>query len=88
MLSKYEKKKQKRLQADIKSMTMKKSESAPEEVSVVEERKTKAAAVSLSRIFTDKDFAKIDAAQVKKSLNLSKSQRKRRAGDDITETAR
>jgi len=88
MLSKYEKKKQKRLQADIKSMTMKKSESAPEEVSVVEERKTKAAAVSLSRILTDKDFAKIDAAQVKKSLNLSKSQRKRRAGDDITETAR
>merc|ERR1712136_152533 len=64
----------------------KKTGAVSEDVSVVEERKTKAAAISLSRILTDKDFAKIDAAQVKKQLLLSKSQRKRRADDDITET--
>lgn len=87
MLSKYEKKKQKRMEADKKRMKKSnKAKTVAEDVSVVEDRKTKAAAVSLSRILTDKDFAKIEAAQVKKQLLYSKSQAKRRADDDITDT--
>jgi len=87
VLSKYEKKKQKRMEADKKRMKKSnKAKTVAEDVSVVEDRKTKAAAVSLSRILTDKDFAKIEAAQVKKQLLYSKSQAKRRADDDITDT--
>merc|ERR1712071_203037 len=84
-LSKWEKKKQKRMQSDLKSMR-KKTVAEAEDVSVMEERKTKAAAVSLNRILTDKDFARIDAAQVKKQVQATKSQKKRNAGDDITES--
>nr|CAG4650821.1 EOG090X030C [Simocephalus serrulatus] len=84
-LSKREKKKQKRISKDLKRM-QKKTEVSPEDPSLVEERKTKAAAVSLSRILTDKDFSKIDAAQVKKQMEASKAKRKRKVADDLDDT--
>ena len=64
----------------------KRTESAPEDPTVIEERKAKAAAVSLSRILTDKDFSRIDAAQVKKQLEASKARRKRKIADDLDDS--
>nr|CAG4636856.1 EOG090X030C [Ceriodaphnia reticulata] len=84
-LSKRDKKKQKRISKDLKRM-QKRAESAPEDPTVVEERKAKAAAVSLSRILTDKDFSRIDAAQVKKQLEASKARRKRKIADDLDDS--
>ncbi|XP_032786649.2 protein SDA1 homolog [Daphnia magna] len=84
-LTKQEKKKQKRINKDLKR-SRKKTVAAAEDPSVIEERKIKAAAVSLSRILTDKDFAKIDAAQVKKQLDASKARQKRKIADDLDDT--
>ncbi len=84
-LSKRDKKKQKRISKDLKRM-QKRTESAPEDPTLIEERKAKAAAVSLSRILTDKDFSRIDAAQVKKQLEASKARRKRKIADDLDDS--
>ncbi|KAI9557356.1 hypothetical protein GHT06_017184 [Daphnia sinensis] len=84
-MTKQEKKKQKRIEKDLKR-SRKKTVAAAEDPSVIEERKTKAAAVSLSRILTDKDFAKIDAAQVKKQVDASKARQKRKIADDLDDT--
>ncbi|XP_046644890.1 protein SDA1 homolog [Daphnia pulicaria] len=84
-LSKREKKKQKRINKDLKR-SKKKTVPAAEDPTLIEERKLKAAAVSLSRILTDKDFAKIDAAQVKKTLDASKARQKRKLADDLDDT--
>ena len=85
ILSKRDKKKQKRIRRNLKSM-QKRPELAAEDVSVVEERRQKAAEVSLSRILTDKDFIRIDAAQVKKQLEVAKAQRKRKIADDLDDS--
>lgn len=85
VLSKRDKKKQKRIKRNLKSM-QKRPELAAEDVSVVEERRQKAAEVSLSRILTDKDFIRIDAAQVKKQLEVAKAQRKRKIADDLDDS--
>ena len=85
ILSKRDKKKQKRIKRNLKSM-QKRPELAAEDVSVVEERRQKAAEVSLSRILTDKDFIRIDAAQVKKQLEVAKAQRKRTIADDLDDS--
>nr|CAG4646896.1 EOG090X030C [Megafenestra aurita] len=84
-LSKREKKKIKRIKKDMKRM-QKKKEVSSEDPTLVEERKAKAAAVSLSRILTDKDFSKIDAAQVKKQLDASKARQKRKVADDLDDS--
>nr|CAG4636021.1 EOG090X030C [Eubosmina coregoni] len=84
-LSKRDKKKQKRIRRNIKSM-QKRIELPAEDVSAVEERRQKAATVSLSRILTDKDFVRIDAAQVKKQLEVAKAQRKRKIADDLDDS--
>jgi len=85
ILSKRDKKKQKRIRRNLKRM-QKRPELAAEDVSVVEERRQKAAEVSLSRILTDKDFIRIDAAQVKKQLEVAKAQRKRKIADDLDDS--
>lgn len=82
-LSKRDKKKQKRIREDLKSMQKKTKAVQLEDKSAVEERKARATAVSLNRILTDKDFAKIDAAQVKKQMDVAKSRKRRSAGDEV-----
>jgi protein SDA1 len=84
-LSKREKKKLKRFNKDLKR-SKKKTVASSEDPTVIEERKAKAAAVSLSRILTDKDFAKIDAAQLKKQVDASKARQKRKLADDLDDT--
>nr|CAG4641542.1 EOG090X030C [Eurycercus lamellatus] len=84
-LSKRDKKKQKRIRRDLKRM-QKKTEDGPENVAVVEERRSRAAAISLSRILTDKDFSRIDAAQVKKQMEVSKARNKRKIADDLDDS--
>nr|CAG4650017.1 EOG090X030C [Sida crystallina] len=78
-LTQRDRKKQKRIKKNLKMMK-KSSDVGPEapSTSVVEERKQRAATVTLSRILTDKDFSRIDAAQVKKQMEVAKS-RKRNA---------
>jgi protein SDA1 len=85
-LTKYEKKKQKRMRKDLKMMQKKTDASEGVSTSVVEERKQKAAAVSLSRILTDKDFSRIDAAQVKKQMEVAKARKRNAAHIDDTDT--
>ena len=85
-LTKYEKKKQKRMRRDLKMMQKKADASEGVSTSVVEERKQKAAAVSLSRILTDKDFSRIDAAQVKKHMEVAKARKRNAAHIDDTDT--
>nr|CAG4640710.1 EOG090X030C [Eulimnadia texana] len=83
MLSKREKKKERRRKKLIKLAQKKKEEAnANGDASVNEERVKKAATVSLSRFLTDKDFVKIDAAQVKKQIHQAKSGAKRKSMDD------
>ena len=82
--TKRDKKKQKRIRKDLKRM-QKRTEASPEDPNLIEERKSKAAAVSLSRILTDKDFSRIDAAQVKKQMEAAKA-RKRKVADDLDDS--
>nr|CAG4649176.1 EOG090X030C [Scapholeberis mucronata] len=85
--SKRDKKKQKRIRKDLKRMQKKTETASQEDPTLVEQRKSKAAAVSLSRILTDKDFSRIDAAQVKKQMEASKA-RKRKVADDLDDSIR
>lgn len=78
---KRDKKKLKRLRRDLQSMHKKTKKLEDEAPSVVEERKSKAAEVSLGRFLTDKDFSKIEATQLKKQMEVAKA--KRKAAEDI-----
>ena len=79
-LSKYEKKKRKRIRKDLKRMRRAQDDEAGEgpstSAATVEERKQRAAAISASRILTDKDFSRIDAAQVRKQVQGLKASKR------------
>jgi len=49
---------------------------------MLKEKQEKAAMVSISRILTDKDFAKIDAAQVRKQVDVTKKNNNKRKIED------
>ena len=76
------------MKRDLKRMERGKAGSSAkeEDAALVEERRAKAAAVSLSRILTDKDFSRIDAAQVKKATEIGKAKRKRKMADDLDDS--
>lgn len=80
-LSKRDKKKRKRIQKDLKRLQKKKETQSIDE-KVLEERRARAATVSASRILTDKDFSKIDAAQVKKQIEVKKKKRRAEEMED------
>ncbi|XP_065578195.1 protein SDA1 homolog isoform X2 [Artemia franciscana] len=49
---------------------------------ILKEKQEKAAMISISRILTDKDFAKIDAAQIRKQVDVTKKNNNKRKIED------